>query len=42
MELSLARNWWRLVLRGVLAIAFGAIAFLAPGTAAWGPYSVSK
>jgi len=33
MELALARNWWLLVLRGVLAIAFGVIAFLAPGAA---------
>ena len=33
MELTLARNWWLLVLRGVLAIAFGVIAFLAPGAA---------
>ncbi|HEX4590788.1 MAG TPA: HdeD family acid-resistance protein [Gemmataceae bacterium] len=30
---SLARLWWLLVLRGVLAIAFGIIAILAPGAA---------
>ena len=30
---SLARLWWLFVLRGVLAIAFGVIALLAPGEA---------
>src|SRR5438874_8155106 len=33
MEFTLARNWWLLVLRGVLAIAFAVVAFLAPGAA---------
>ncbi len=27
---ALARNWWALVLRGVVALVFGAIAFLTP------------
>jgi uncharacterized membrane protein HdeD (DUF308 family) len=27
----LARNWWLLVIRGLLAIAFGVLAFLLPG-----------
>src|SRR5262245_2499837 len=27
----LARSWWILVLRGVLAVAFGVLAYLAPG-----------
>jgi uncharacterized membrane protein HdeD (DUF308 family) len=30
---ALARNWWALVLRGVLALIFGAFAFLDPGVA---------
>jgi uncharacterized membrane protein HdeD (DUF308 family) len=33
MEFTLARNWWLLALRGALGIAFGVIAFLAPGAA---------
>jgi uncharacterized membrane protein HdeD (DUF308 family) len=30
---ALARNWWALVLRGVLALIFGAFVFLDPGVA---------
>jgi uncharacterized membrane protein HdeD (DUF308 family) len=33
MERSIASNWWVLVLRGVVAILFGALAFLWPGLA---------
>ncbi|GJD94121.1 HdeD family acid-resistance protein [Methylobacterium iners] len=31
MSTVLARNWWLMALRGVFAILFGAIAFVAPG-----------
>jgi uncharacterized membrane protein HdeD (DUF308 family) len=31
MSAALARNWWLVALRGVIAILFGAIAFIAPG-----------
>lgn len=31
--LNLTKNWWLLVLRGILAIVFGIIAFLMPGVA---------
>lgn len=31
MNMALARNWWAVALRGVLAILFGVFAFLSPG-----------
>jgi len=31
MSAALARNWWLIALRGVVAILFGALAFIAPG-----------
>lgn len=31
MNMALARNWWAVALRGVLAILFGVFAFLGPG-----------
>jgi uncharacterized membrane protein HdeD (DUF308 family) len=31
---ALARNWWIFLLRGILALAFAAIAFIEPGPAA--------
>jgi len=31
MSAALARNWWLVALRGVIAILFGVVAFVAPG-----------
>jgi thiamine transporter ThiT len=31
MSAALARNWWLVALRGVIAILFGVLAFVAPG-----------
>lgn len=31
MSVALARNWWLIALRGVVAILFGVLAFVAPG-----------
>ncbi|MGU3477388.1 HdeD family acid-resistance protein [Methylobacterium sp. D48H] len=31
MSAALARNWWLVALRGVIAVLFGAVAFIAPG-----------
>jgi uncharacterized membrane protein HdeD (DUF308 family) len=44
---SLADNWWLLLLRGIVAIAFGVMAFFWPGltlvtlTLLWGAYAVT-
>ena len=31
MEVALARNWWSLVIRGLVAIVFGIVTFAWPG-----------
>ena len=44
---TLAENWWLLLLRGLVAIAFGVIAFLWPNitlvalTYLWGAYAIA-
>ena len=44
---ALAENWWLLLIRGIVAIAFGVLALLWPGltllalTFLWGAYAIA-
>jgi uncharacterized membrane protein HdeD (DUF308 family) len=35
MTFALARNWWSLVIRGILGIVIGLITFLSPDMLLW-------